>query len=78
MGWENKISMVILTGRKYLCIITAELQLTRLIGMASHPDMKKIRITGVFFENRLQWHFEVRLLLFTVNSCAQTFRPRLI
>jgi hypothetical protein len=42
---------------------TAELQLSRLIGTASHPDMLKIRIIGIFFEN-LQ--FEVRLLVFTI------------
>jgi len=45
---------------------TVELHLSGLIGTASHPDMQKIRITGFFFENRLNWHFEVRLLLFTV------------
>jgi hypothetical protein len=30
---------------------TAELQFSRLTGTASHPDMLKIRIIGVFFEN---------------------------
>jgi len=47
--------------------ITVELHFSGLTGTASHPDMqKKIRITGFFFENRLHWQFEVRLLQFTV------------
>jgi len=33
---------------------------------ASHSDMQKIQIIGFFFENRLQWQYEVRLLLFTI------------
>jgi hypothetical protein len=32
---------------------TAELHLSGLIGMASHPDMQKIWIIGYFFENGL-------------------------
>jgi len=28
--------------------------------------MQKINIIGFFFENRLHWQFDVRLLLFTV------------
>jgi len=32
----------------------------------------------IFFENRLHWQFEVRLLLCTVCTWVQTFRPRLI
>jgi hypothetical protein len=35
---------------------------TGLIGAASHPDMQKIWITGLFFENRLHWQFEIQLL----------------
>jgi len=27
--------------------------------MVSHLDMQKIRINGFFYENRLQWWFEV-------------------
>jgi len=50
-------------------ICTAELLLSGLNGMASHLDMQKIRILGFFFENRLHWQFEVRLLLFTVCLC---------
>jgi hypothetical protein len=59
-------------------IKTVELHLSGLIETASHPDMQKIRITGFFFENRLHWQFEVRLLLFTLCTCVRTFRPRLI
>jgi hypothetical protein len=51
---------------------TAELHLTGLIGTASHSDMQKIRIIGCFFENRLHWQFEVRLLLFTVCIYVKT------
>ena len=49
---------------------TIELHLSGLIGTASHADMQKIRIMGFFFENRLHWQFEVRLLLFTVRTCV--------
>jgi len=49
---------------------TVELHLPVLTGTASHPDMHKIRIIGFFFENRLHWQSEVRLLLFTVRTCA--------
>jgi hypothetical protein len=43
-------------------INTVEFHLSGLIGTASYPDipdMQKIRITGFFLENRLQWQFEV-------------------
>ena len=33
--------------------------LSRLIGTASRQVMHKIRIIGFFFENKLQWQFEV-------------------
>jgi hypothetical protein len=42
--------------------ITVELRLSGLIGTASHPDIKKIRIIGFFFEIRQRWQFEFRLL----------------
>jgi hypothetical protein len=48
----------------------SELLLTGSIWTANHPDMQKIRITGLFFENRLLWQSEVRLLLFTVCTCV--------
>jgi hypothetical protein len=51
-------------------LYTAELHLSGLIGTASHPKMHKIRIIGFFFDNRLHWQFEVRLLLLTVCTCA--------
>ena len=49
---------------------TVELHLSVLIGTASHPDMQKIRIIGLFFENMLHWQFAVPLLLFTVRTCV--------
>ena len=58
--------------------IAVELYLSRLIGMVSHTDMQKILIIGFFFENKLNWQFEVWLLLFMVCGCVQTFRPCLI
>ena len=51
-------------------LYTVELLLSRLIGMVSHLDMQKIQITGFFYENSLQWQFEVQLLLFTVYTCV--------
>jgi hypothetical protein len=45
-----------------------ELHCPGLTGTARHPDMHKIQIIGFFFENRLRWHLEVLLFLFTV--CA--------
>ena len=41
------------------CTYTVELHLSGLIMTTNHPDMQKIRIIGFFFENRLQWQFEV-------------------
>ena len=46
-------------------VYTVELHLSGLTGTASYLDMQKPQITGFVFENRLQWQFEVRLLLFT-------------
>jgi len=40
-------------------------------------DMLKIWIIKFFFENKLQWQFEIWLLLFTVCTCVYNFRPRL-
>jgi hypothetical protein len=45
---------------------TVERHLSILIGKPSRPDNQKIRIISLFFENRLHWQFEVRLLLLTV------------
>jgi hypothetical protein len=36
---------------------TVEFYLSRLIGTASHLDMHKIQIVGIFFEYRLQEEF---------------------
>ena len=62
----------------YRFCYTVELHLSGLIGTASHADMQKIRIIGFFFENRLHWIFELRLLLSAICTCAETFRPRVI
>jgi hypothetical protein len=40
-----------------------ELHLHGFVGLASHPDVRKIRIIGFFLVNRLHWQFEVRMLL---------------
>jgi hypothetical protein len=55
-----------------------ELHLPALIGTARHPDSQKNGINLLFFENRLHWQFEVRLLLFTVFTCVWNFRLCLI
>jgi len=44
-------------------INTEELHLSGLIGTSCHLDTQNIRIIGFFFENRLHWQFEFRLLL---------------
>jgi len=36
---------------------TVKLHLSGLIGTASHSDMQKIQIIGLFFENNLHWRF---------------------
>ena len=46
-------------------LYTLELHLYVLIATACHPDMRKIRITGFFFENRLHWQFDVEKSLQT-------------
>ena len=47
-------------------VCTVELRLSGLIWTEIHTDKQRIRIIGFYFENRLHWQFEVRLLLFTV------------
>jgi hypothetical protein len=49
---------------------TVERHLSGLIGKANYPDMQKIWVIKFFFENRLHWEHEVRLLLFTVCTCV--------
>ena len=51
-------------------LTAVELLLSGLVGTASHPDLRKIRIIGFFFENRLRWQLEVRLLIFTECTCV--------
>ena len=41
------------------CISKVELHLSGIIGTESYPNLQKIRIIGFFFENRLQWQFEL-------------------
>jgi len=50
--------------------VALELHSSGLTGTTSHPDMQKMRITELFFENMLQWQFQVQLLLFTVCTCV--------
>ena len=78
------ISHINRPGPLYLSVsqgYIAELQLSALLGMASHPDIHNIRIIEFIFENWLHWQSEVRLLLFTVtylrlNQCFSTAGPR--
>jgi len=50
---------------------TVELQLSGLIGTASHPDMYKIWITGYFFENGLHWQYEGEKI--SNNCCCRQY-----
>jgi hypothetical protein len=61
---ESQIVAYLTGERRKLHIV--ERRLSILIGKPSRPDNHKIRIIGLFFENRLYWQFEVRLLLLTV------------
>jgi hypothetical protein len=47
---------------------TVELNLPGFFGMAKHPNMQKIPLTGFSFVNMLHWQYEIWLLQFTV--CA--------
>jgi len=47
---------------------TVELHLSRLTGMANHPNKQKIRIF-VFFLNRLHWQFEDKKIY--TNACCK-------
>jgi hypothetical protein len=40
-------------------LYTVEQHLSGLFRAAGYPDMQKILLIGFFFENRLQWQFEV-------------------
>ena len=50
------------------CSSIVELHLFGIIETDSHPDKQNIPIIGFFFDNRLHWESEVRLLLFTVRT----------
>jgi len=63
----QQIVITVLHVTQY-CVSIVELHLSGLIGTASHPDKQKIQVIGVFFENELHCHFEVRLLLFTAYT----------
>jgi hypothetical protein len=54
--------------RKVISRNRVELHLSGLIGTARRSDTQKIWIIGFFFENRLHWQYEFRLLLFTVSD----------
>jgi len=47
-----------------------ELHISGLTGTVSHPDMQKIRITGVFFENRLHWQSDDGCYFFYITICT--------
>jgi hypothetical protein len=53
-----------------------ELCVSGLIGIASHPDMQKIQIIGILFENRLHWqfggNFKITILSFLAFSTSPT------
>jgi hypothetical protein len=53
--------------------VTVEPHLSGLIGAASHSVIQKIRIIGFFFENRLNWQSEFRLLQFTEIPASKGF-----
>jgi len=69
--FRSHISPCVICGgqsdtRKDLSPSNVELHLSGLIGTENHPDLKKTRIIGFFFENMLYWQFKVRRLIFTV------------
>ena len=55
---------------KKILVDTVELHLSELIVTVKLQDLHTIRTIGFFFENRLHWQLEVRLLLFTVCTCV--------
>jgi hypothetical protein len=57
---------------------TVELQLSVLRWTANDPDMQRIRIIELLFENKLHKQLEHRLLIFTVRTSLQNVRPRQI
>ena len=63
---ETLVNLYQTMSREISKYSTVELHLFRLTGIACHPDMQKIQVIGFFFENRLHWQSEVRLLPFTL------------
>jgi hypothetical protein len=62
---EVKLGTIItLLLNRILKKYAVEHHLSGLIEKTNHPDKQKIRII-IFFENRLHWPLEVRLLIFT-------------
>jgi hypothetical protein len=53
----DKVALARILSRQFGLPITVRLHLYGLIGKAIHPDMQKIRVIGIFFENRLHWQF---------------------
>jgi len=66
----NTVQMVCLSQSTFIKFNSAELHLSGLTGTANHPDMQKIRIIGYFFDKKLHWQFEVRLLLLRACTCV--------
>jgi hypothetical protein len=52
---------------------TAELHLSGLIGIASHPDIQKTRKIGFFFENSLHPQFEVEKKILPTDVFGYVF-----
>jgi hypothetical protein len=62
---ETQKYRILRTHRQAVRYSTVKLHLPGLFGMASQPDMREFRIIGFFFENRLNWQFEVEKILQT-------------
>ena len=43
--------------------------------MTSHHDMQKIRIIGIFFENRLHWQFVLGYMFIYVHIKQSHYTP---
>jgi hypothetical protein len=65
-----QFSFILILYFKHNGMSFTKIHLSRLTGKASHPDVQKIRIIGIFFEIGLHWQFEIRLLLFRVFTCV--------
>jgi hypothetical protein len=63
---EYEVGVPATSFRKIAVGSTVELHLYEVIGTASHPDMRKVRIVGFFSASRLRWQFE------SGKTCLQT------